>query len=231
RSDLLACKNRQELEMKIPEPEHSIAKRIYKAYEDARDKTDRYHLGVSLLGNQDERYLWLKFRWAFQEHIDGRILKLFERGHREEDFIVKTLKMIGVECRDTGKEQITVRFGSHVSGSMDGTVLNVPGAEKTPAILECKTHSDKSFKDLVKNGVQKSKFQHYVQCCVYAYGRGMSRALYYAVNKNTDEVYTEWLHVDNELAERYIQRGQRIALSDRMPEPLTPDPTDWRMKF
>jgi len=107
----------------------------------------------------------------------------------------------------------------------------VPHAPKTKAILECKTHSDKSFKELKEKGVKVAKPMHWVQCCVYGYGAKLDRALYFAVNKNTDEIYTEWLHLDRQAAEKAIDRGRRIALADRMPEPISTDPSWYQCRF
>jgi hypothetical protein len=41
---------------------------------------------------------------------------------------------------------------------IDGVVLGVPESPHKPHLLEIKTHNEKSFNDLVKNGVAKSKF-------------------------------------------------------------------------
>ena len=72
---------------------------------------------------------------------------------------------------------------------------------------------------------------HWVQCCVYGYGANLDRALYFAVNKNTDEIYTEWLHLDKDVAEKAIARGARLALSDRMPPPISTNSSWYQCKF
>lgn len=216
--------------MKIPEPENSIENLVYKSYEKVQEKP-RSHLGVSQLGNPCERFLWLSFRWVVAEKFQGRILKLFARGHREENFVVSDLRRISIHVEATGDNQARVDFGSHVSGSADGLVSSLPNGYSKKAVLECKTHSDKSFKDMVKNGLEKSKPMHWVQCHVYAYGLKLERILYYAVNKNDDSVYTEWVHLDKALAQKYVDRGQRIALDDRMPPPLSTDPTWFECRF
>ena len=69
--------------MKIPEPNISIANLIDKKAEEGQE-APRAHLGASLLGHPCDRYLWLMFRWAVIEKFDGRILRLFQRGQREE---------------------------------------------------------------------------------------------------------------------------------------------------
>jgi len=216
--------------MKIPESEHSIAALIYKAYE-KNAEPPRPHIGASQLGHPCDRKIWLSFRWAVQQSFSGRMLLLFQRGHEEEQKIAANLRRIGIHVEKTGAHQACVDFGSHVSGSADGLVSGLPNGYKGKALLECKTHSDKSFAELVKHGVKKAKPEHWIQCCIYGFGLGLDRALYYAVNKNTDEIYTEWLHLDKETAEKYVRRGHYLALAERMPPPLSTDPSWYQCKF
>jgi len=215
--------------MKIPEPTNSIAALID---ESMPQEKPRPHLGCSLLGHHCERYLWLNFRWSVIEKFSGRMLRLFRRGQNEEDTVVSDLQRLGVTLQHTGADQYRVDFGSHVSGSIDGIITGgLPGKEKSQAILEIKTHSDKSFKDLKDKGVEKAKPQHFVQMMLYMKGTNLKRALYYAVNKNTDEIYTEWIHYDEDVANKYLERGKRIALSDRMPPPCSTDSTWYQCRF
>lgn len=214
--------------MKIPEPKNTLSGLIDKSHQDSQDPP-RYHLGCSMLGHPCDRWLWLSFRWAVVEKFDGRILRLFRRGKMEEATVLADLAAAGVGISSM---QDRVDFGSHVSGSTDGTIENgVPEAPKSRHVLEIKTHSKKSFDELEKNGVEKAKFQHFVQMQVYMYGMDIERALYYAVCKDDDRIYTERVRLDKEVALKYIARGQRIALTERMPEPLSADPSWYQCKF
>jgi hypothetical protein len=217
--------------MKIPEANNSIAALIDRKMEETREEP-RPHLGASLLGHPCDRYLWLSFRWAVFEKFEGRMLRLFRRGQREEYSIVEDLRSIGIEIHSTGGEQSRVDFGSHVSGSIDGIIESgVPEAPKKRHVAEFKTHNEKSFKDLISKGVKESKPRHWCQMQVYMLGTGIDRALYVAINKNDDTYYTERVRFDKEAAQALVDRGHRIALSDRLPEPLSADPTWWQCKF
>lgn len=59
----------------------------------------RNHLGGSMIGRKCEREIWYGFRWAKRPSFQGRMLRLFERGHLEEFRFVKYLKMAGFELR------------------------------------------------------------------------------------------------------------------------------------
>jgi len=213
--------------VQIPESEITITSLIDQAHEERLEKP-RPHLGASTLGHHCERWLWLSFRWAVQEQFKGRILRLFRRGFNEEATIISDLRAAGIHVYGT---QTKVDFGSHVSGSLDGVGKGVPGAPKTEHVLEFKTHSLKSFNDLEKHGVGKSKPQHFVQCQVYMHGTALKRALYVAVCKDDDRIYTERIEYDKEVATKAIERGQRLTLTDRLPPPISTDPTWFECKI
>ena len=213
---------------KLPDPVNTIATMIDQ-YHSSKKSKPRPHMGVSLLGHHCDRWLWINFRWAVVEDFDGRILRLFRRGHSEEDTIIKDLRNIGIDIRSS---QRRVDFGNHVSGSLDGVIESgVPEAPKSRHVAEFKTHSKKSFDDMVKNGVEKSKPMHYIQMQVYMHGTSINRALYLAVCKDDDRIYTERVKYDKKVAEDAIIRGKRIAMSDRMPEPCSADPSWYQCKF
>jgi hypothetical protein len=188
-------------------------------------------MGCSQLGHPCDRYLWLSFRWAVQPQFPGRILRLFRRGKLEESTIISDLRAIGMDVR-TSAAQERVDFGAHVSGSVDAIIESgVPEAPKKRHVAEFKTHSKKSFDDLEKNGVEKTKPDHWVQMQLYMHGLQIDRALYVAVCKDDDRIYTERVHYQADVAEKYIARGRRLALEDRMPPPISTDPSWYQCKF
>jgi len=69
-------------------------------WKDSQEDGRRGHLGGSLIGRECERELWYSFRWFTDTKHDGRILRLFDRGHKEEFRFVDYLRRIGVEVRD-----------------------------------------------------------------------------------------------------------------------------------
>lgn len=201
------------------------------AFYESKQEAPRAHLGASMLGHPCDRWLWLSFRWAVVEKFPGRILRLFRRGQREEPFILDDLRKIGIKIAEQ-ENQTRVDFGGHVGGSLDAIIESgVPESLKARHVAEFKTHSLKSFNDLAGKGVKASKPIHWAQMQVYMHGTGIHRALYVAVCKDDDRIYTERIHYDNEAAEKLVNRGRRITQADRMPEPLSADPTWWECKF
>ena len=211
---------------KIPAAREAIAAAIDAAHE-AKAEPPRPHMGASTLGHHCDRWLWLSFRWAVQPEFPGRILRLFRRGQREEETVIDDLRAIGCKISQDESGQHRVVFGSHVSGSTDGIIESgLPGAENTRHVLEIKTHSKKSF-DALKDGVEKAKPEHWAQMQVYMRGTGIERALYVAVCKDDDRYHIERVSYDADAAEAIVERGQRLALTERMPEPCPGGSPDW----
>ncbi len=191
----------------------------------------RSYIGISILGHPCERWLWLNFRWILQERFSGRMRRLFRRGQEEEHVVVRDLVCAGLSVEEALEKQVRLYFGSFIAGHPDGYVLGVPEAPKTPHLLEIKTSNDKSFRELQKKGVQEAKPMHYIQMQCGMKGKKFTRALYIAVNKNDDTYYIERVDYDKACADAAIERGKRIALDDRIPAPLSSDPTWYQCQW
>lgn len=208
--------------------------RLIDAAHEAAQEPPRPHLGASMIGHECERYIWLSFRWAVVERFSGRMLRLFRRGHMEENTVHDDLRLTGCQVSTINPEtRKQWRFDDgHFGGSCDGVITSgVPEAPKVPHLLEIKTHSAKSFADLQKHGVQKSKRQHWDQMQVYMRAFDLPWALYYAVNKDTDEVHTERVQHAPAISQALFDKAQRIIASPEMPPPLTDDPTFFKCKY
>jgi hypothetical protein len=215
---------------KIPPPTRRTAAAI-DAWHESQQEPPRPHLGVSLIGHHCERWIWLSFRWAVVEQFPGRILRLFRRGHLEEQTAIADLRAIGVTIEHCLNDQLRISYGSHVSGSPDGLITGGLPESSKPHLLEIKTHSDKSFKQLLSAGLKESKPQHFAQMQVGMHGLKVERGFYYAVNKNTDEIYTERIKYDPEVAQKYIDRGHRLAIAEQLPPPISTDATWYQCRM
>lgn len=219
---------------KLPEPQHTTLRAIERAIEAEAESGFRAHLGASIVGGECERALWYSFRWATDARHPPRVLRLLARGQREEAVLVELLRKAGVEVHEvdpgTGEQFRCSAIGGHFGGSMDGAGVGFVESSQWHA-LEFKTHGDKSFKDLTKNGVQKSKPEHYAQCMVYMHLMGLERAFYLAVNKNTDELYAERIKHSAREGDALLDKAARIITSDRPLPKLSDDPAFYKCKF
>ena len=220
---------------KLPAPLHQTAAAIYRWHEECqRKEKPRTYLGISELGHECERYLWLKFRGAEGKQFDGRVLRLFNRGHREEPQFWTELRGIGATVHETdadGNQWSVSAIGGHCKGHMDAAATGLPEAPKTWCVVECKTHSAKSFKDLQDKGCEKSQPKHWAQMHGYMGLSGMDRALYLAANKDTDDLYCEWVHFDKVAFDKLMERAHRIVTANEPPMKISNDPAWFQCKW
>lgn len=204
---------------------------IEQHYEAAQRPSDHPTLRASEIGDECERRLWYRLRWALPpKRFPGRILRLFETGHREELRIIENLRAIGVSVVGEQGAILPLAQGM-LTGSIDGEALGVPGAEKTVHLLECKTMNDANFKAWRRSGVKKANPRHFAQMQTYMHGSGLTRALYMAHNKDTDELGAERVASDPVAANQLAAKAERIAFSDTPPPRLSDKPDFWTCKL
>ncbi len=218
----------------LPESQHTTSAAIIRWYE-SKPQSHRPHMGASLIGHSCDRYIWLTWRWALKPEFKGRMLRLFNTGQREEARFIEELRGIGAQVwdvdPDTGDQFRVSACNGHFGGSLDGVAKGLPEAPKSAAVLEFKTHSEKSYNELLKKKVQGAKPQHYDQMTVYMGLMDIDRAMYMAANKNTDDVYCEWVHFDKDRFAQLIARAQRLIDSSTAPYRLSTDPDYFECKW
>lgn len=182
----------------------------------------RHHLGASQIGDNCKRKLWFNFRHSKKIVHEARIVRLFNRGHTEEPRFIRMLESIGVKYYPhdpkTGKQFRISDCDGHFGGSCDGVGIGFPEYPDEWVMGEFKTHGDKSFTDLIKKGVKLAKPVHYDQMVVYMHKAGYKKCFYMAVNKNTDELYTEWIFADPERADYLLEKADTIIHGEHVPE-------------
>lgn len=197
----------------------------------------RSHMGASGVGDPCGRAVWYSFRWATAPHFSGRMQRLFNRGHIEEARFIASLLMIGVQIwqQDENGHQFRISGAEgHYGGSGDGIGIGIPDLPPfTRFLCEFKTHNDKSYKLLLKDGVRISKPEHYIQMQQYMRKMGLTVGLYGATNKNDDDYYYELIPLDTECADQYIERAEKIVWAENAPSRIGNPPSagNWACKF
>lgn len=206
---------------------------INAAVESGAQRLPRPHLGASLIGKTCLRELWYRFRWVKVDSFDARMLRLFDRGQREEAVFCKLLRDAGFKVvEEQGGKQISFsEFNGHFSGSLDGVVFDLPENPKKWTLLEFKTHNDKSFKALSSKGVRESKPEHFAQMQTYMRWGKMEKALYCAVNKNTDELHLEIVEFDDGFADDMVKKAQMVIEAATPPVGISNDPAEFACKW
>lgn len=216
------------------------------------DEVHRSHLGASILGRECPREIWYSFRWVHRAKPEPRMLRLWNRGHLEEGRFIAMLLTIGCEVWQVDEQGKQFRISwadGHAGGSGDGVARGIPDLPAgTAALTEFKTHNDKSFVKLAGKldewrlhrqrrgpftgeGVRASKFEHFVQMQTYMHKMGLAAAIYFAVNKDTDDVYAEVVHLDTIFAEQFLNRGEQLVAMTEPPKRISESPGFWKCRF
>jgi len=190
-----------------------------KTYDDGH----RSHLGASMIGDVCLRRLWYGFRWVQSSKFDGRMQRLFNRGHKEETRWIEWLRGIGFTIWYETEDGKQFRIGGvegHYGGSLD-SVGRAPEwlsllAQIGPFLVEYKTYNDKQFKKLTTDKVIKTKPRHWVQMCVYGSKNGFKYAVYCAINKNDDDIHIEIVELDEAVA-RDAERKAESVITSQIP--------------
>lgn len=223
-----------ELEAILPHDSETVT-RIYAWHKRRGDaEPDRPYLGASVLGHECDAYLWYLFRWCVRRTFPGRLYRLFETGDIAEQRFVYELREIGctVHDRDAQGDQIAVQaHAGHMSGHLDAAILGLPEAPKTWHVGEFKTHNNRSFRDLKAKGVAASKPMHYAQMQLYMGLTKMKRACYLAMNKDTDELWSERVRYVPDDFNALLARAKRIIEATQPPARCAGRSDDYRCKF
>lgn len=201
---------------------------IYKSYKNSNWK--RPHLGASLIGRECRRAIWYSFRWAIEPEFDGRILRLFSRGHEEEIKIIKELRKSGVVvyCNNSEGEQFSYsEFGGLFAGSLDA----VGQYDGKTFLIEFKTSNAKGFKKLEKEGVYAVKPEHFIQMQIYMHWAKLSSAYYIAVCKDDDHIHEEEVLYDEGIAMETIGKAKSIIFDYAPPSKMWESPTYFKCKY
>lgn len=208
----------------IDEQSQSLREAINEHLEKNQEDSRRDHLGASLIGRPCDRQIWYDWRWSNPQKHSGRMLRLFNRGHREEDRFMEWLlpvceKFWPIDPR-TGKQINVSDYFGYFGGSLDGVMRNPRGYEKGDYLTEFKTHNDKSFQKLTTIGVKDAKPEHYAQMQTYLhYKTQLKAAIYVAINKNDDSLYIETIEKNESWwLDNVKPKVERILLSRDPPK-------------
>ena len=203
----------------------AIADSLHALYRARGEDWRRGHLGASIVGHECDRFLWLTFRWASDPKHSGQLLRLFERGNREESWLISDLRAAGMVVRD--RDEAGQQFGASVGSfgcHVDGIVTRVPGApEDREHVLETKSMNKKQFAKLVADGVRRSKPVHFAQMQTGMHLLGKDFALYVVACKDDDAIYVEVVAFDEKFAKKIVDRGVALTVEAIAPKKLDRD--------
>jgi len=178
----------------------------------------RQYLGASRLGASCERALQYEYAQAPVDpgrETEGRMLRIFERGHVIEDCMVTWLRDAGFDLRTRkadGEQFGFIALDGRLQGHVDGVIVGGPEGFGYPALWENKCLGAKSWRELEKNRLAVAKPIYAAQVALYQAYLELHEhsALFTAVNADTMEIYAELVPFDAELAQRMSDRAVKV---------------------
>lgn len=213
----------------LPSPISHTVEAIYSALAKRANHSDSRGVPMSAVANECSRAIWYGLRWAAPpEELTGQKQRRFGTGHREEERLLNDLEAAGVTVERTDPatgQQFRVELANGwLRGKIDGRAIGLLEAPKAMHVVECKSHNDRSFKEVVKKKLREGKPDHYAQIQLYMHAQGLSRGLYLAVNKNTDELYAERVEYDPAYCLQLEAKVARVVAANDAPPRLHDDP-------
>ena len=210
-----------------------ILSRIDKGIIKARNEEPRGYLGMSSIGDSCPRKIWYKWRWAYIEKFSARMLRLFDRGNREEERFTLWLNDAGFKVVPfdpaTGKQFEFSAQDGYAGGHSDGLVYL---SKKKKAVGEYKTANQSNFNAMKRaQSVKVSKYEHYCQGQRYMHAQQIPLMLYLMINKNDDAIYPELVKYDSDTAQFLLERERELVTTPVPPLRISEDDNYWKCNY
>lgn len=209
----------------------------------AAGEESRPYFGMSSAGDECARKLFLRFRWAAREQFAARTLKAFADGHAGEALQAERLRLVpGLKLYTTddhGEQFALEALGGHLRGHLDGVIVGLLQAPKTPHVWEHKQVNSDKFKALQKaiadqgekDALEAWDGVYFKQAQLYMKHADLKRH-YLTVStpggRDTIAVRTEYQAAK---AAALVERAEKIIFAASPPEKISTDPTFWLCKW
>jgi len=184
-----------------------------------------YNISPSMIGDECLRRVQFMTTKAPSKPHEGKLLRIFQRGHIFEPFVLAILREAGFDISEVSEDGAQHGFqimDNQCRGRLDGKILSGPEIEGLiyPCPWECKVLGDKGFKAAVKDGIAKAHPKYAVQAAMYqAYGVE-GPMLFSVLNANTMEIYSEAFELNEERCQDASDRAVMILRANRAGELL-----------
>ena len=187
----------------------------------------RDYLGASRIGEPCARRLCYEL---MQVPVDdgadfsGRMLRIFETGHRFEEMTIRWLRLAGFDLRTHKRNGEQFGFtvaGGRFGGHIDGVIVGGPDVGiEYPVLFEHKALKSSSWQDVVKQGVKISKPIYWAQVQIYMAYLAVERTLFIALDKDTQALRYELVPFDPAAAQALSDKAVSVIRAAAVGEVL-----------
>lgn len=202
------------------------------------------NIGFGEIGHECSRYLWYKINATEGETFSAATLRIFRNGHQDEAAMAADLRRVeGIELwtHDPNRDNKQYKFetlGGRFTGRLDGVILGLKQAPKTPAIWEHKSTNEKKFAELQKlidKHGEKDALRHwnmlyFAQAQSNMFHAGLDRHYMTVSTPGLRSVLSLRTELSKEYAESLVGKADRIIKATVPPERIG-GPDWWACKF
>jgi hypothetical protein len=193
-----------------------------------KDNKRRTYLGASSLGDSCSRKIQYRYMGVPIDKNRGfsaQTLRIFQFGHEIELIVARLLRQAGFDLRveDKNGEQFGFSIAEgEIKGHIDGVICSGPLDTSYPMLWECKSANDRKFKEFQTKGVTVANPVYAAQVALYqAYMQLTDNpCLFTVLNKNTSEIYYEFMPFNKALAQEVSDKAVSILEATKANEIL-----------
>lgn len=217
--------------------------RMYESAEITQDRSPRYYLGMSSMGEDCDRKLWFDFRQVKLNWFPAKTLYAFADGHYSEDITADRLNAIpGIKLTvddGTGNQFGYEDFGGHFRGHMDGKIIGISQAPEKLHVWEHKCSNQKTFNKFVKlrqteehkNVLEKWNPKYYAQAQLYMRYSDLDRHFLTVALAGSREYSAVRTERKKRVGERLRNRAGDIIASDKPLDGISDNPEYFECKW
>jgi len=201
-------------------------------------------LGASAVGHECERYAWYTInRRDLKKSPDAKGLRTIEEGYRTEDLMAERLRLVpGIELwtkDENGKQFGFTLFDNRLVCKVDGVIVGLLQAPKTPHVWENKACNEKKFNELKKlkdEKGEKEALKHwdevfFVQAQLAMGGLELYRHYLTVNTPGGRDVISCRTDFNKAIYENILTRAERILKSPSEPVRLSDRPEFYKCKW
>lgn len=185
------------------------------------------NIGFGEIGHECSRHLWYKINTDEPEVFNASTLRIFNSGHSAEARMadeLRKVKGITLYTHDPERENKQYKFdflGGRLTGRLDGVIVGLLQAPKTPHVWEMKEVNEKKFKELQKIGTIKGWDEKYnAQAHLGMFGADLDRHYLTVSTPGIRAVTSVRTELNKNYAEGLIQKAERIINAKTPPEKI-----------
>lgn len=225
------------------DPTLVAARKALEAKEAGRGHSRR--VGASSVGNECTRRGWYSFRWTSPVVIGSTGLLAINDGHRSEEVMAELLRGVeGVQLwtEDPAVPGAQISFelvNGHFVGKLDGIIVGILQAPKTPHVWEHKAVNQKKFDKLKKdvekfgekNALEQWDVTYFAQAQMYMHGMKLDRHYLTVSTPGVRDFVSVRTEYQKPRAEMYEGRAHSIVYSSGIPSKISNDPAHFGCKW